>query len=363
MIGRMPWWTWVWPLLAWCVLVAVSAAELRGALAVTGEAVVLVATVFAAVWHAEVVAHRVGEPFGTLVLALAVTVIEVALIVSVMLAGKAGSETLARDAAFAVVMLILNGVVGLSLLLGGVLHREQEFQVKGASAALAVLAALVTLSLVLPNFTTSVVGPTFSPSQLAFAGTASLVLYGVFVFVQAVRHRDYFLPDAKTGIAMDEETHASPPSTGVALASLALLLVSLVAIVSLAKALTPVVDEGIAALGAPTAVVGIVIAAVVLMPEGLAALRAARVNRLQTAMNLALGSALATIGLTIPAVAVVSIVLGTPLMLGLGSKEEVLLALTLLVSVMTLGTGRTTILQGAVHLVILAAFLYLAIVP
>jgi Ca2+:H+ antiporter len=363
MIGRMPWWTWVWPLLAWCVLVAVSAAEMRGAVAIAGEAVVLVATVFAAVWHAEVVAHRVGEPFGTLVLALAVTVIEVALIVSVMLAGKIGSETLARDAAFAVVMLILNGVVGLSLLLGGVLHHEQEFQVKGASAALAVLAALVTLSLVLPNFTTSVVGPAFSPSQLAFAGTASLVLYAVFVFVQAVRHRDYFLPDPKSGVAMDEEAHAPPPSAGVALASLALLLTSLVAIVSLAKALTPAVDEGIAALGAPTAIVGIVIAAVVLMPEGLAALRAARFNRLQTAMNLALGSALATIGLTIPAVAVVSIVLGTPLTLGLGSKEEVLLALTLLVSVMTLGTGRTTVLQGAVHLVILAAFLYLAIVP
>jgi Ca2+:H+ antiporter len=226
-----------------------------------------------------------------------------------------------------------------------------------------VLAALVTLSLVLPNFATSVVGPAFSPSQLAFAGTASLVLYAVFVFVQAVRHRDYFLPGPKSGVAMDEESHAPPPSAGVALASLALLLTSLVAIVSLAKALTPAVDEGIAALGAPTAVVGIVIAAVVLMPEGLAALRAARVNRLQTAMNLALGSALATIGLTIPAVAVVSIVLGTPLTLGLGSKEEVLLALTLLVSVMTLGTGRTTVLQGAVHLVILAAFLYLAIVP
>jgi Ca2+:H+ antiporter len=362
MIGRMPWWTSVWPLLAWCVLVAVSAAEMRGAVAIAGEAVVLVATVFAAVWHAEVVAHRVGEPFGTLVLALAVTVIEVALIVSVMLAGKIGSETLARDAAFAAVMLILNGVVGLSLLLGGVLHHEQEFQVKGASAALAVLAALVTLSLVLPNFTTSVVGPAFSPSQLAFAGTVSLVLYAL-VFVQAVRHRDYFLPDPKSGVAMDEEAHAPPPSAGVALASLALLLISLVAIVSLAKALTPAVDEGIAALGAPTAIVGIVIAAVVLMPEGLAALRAARFNRLQTAMNLALGSALATIGLTIPAVAVVSIVLGTPLTLGLGSKEEVLLALTLLVSVMTLGTGRTTVLQGAVHLVILAAFLYLAIVP
>ena len=363
MKGRMPWWAWAWPLLAWGVLLATSAAALGGTLVVAADSVVLVAAVFAAVWHAEVVAHRVGEPFGTLVLALAVTVIEVALIVSVMLAGKAGSEALARDTAFAVVMLILNGLVGLSLLIGGVTHHEQEFQVRGASAALAVLAALVTLSLVLPNFTTAVAGPAFSPSQLVFAGTASLVLYGVFIFVQAVRHRDYFLPDQKNGVAMGEETHAPPPSTAAALTSLVLLLLSLVVVVGLAKALTPAVDEGIAALGAPKAVVGIIIAAVVLMPEGMAALRAAHVNRLQTAMNLALGSALATIGLTIPAVAIVSIVLGTPLTLGLESKDEVLLALTLLVSVMTLGTGRTTVLQGAVHLVILAAFLYLAIEP
>lgn len=363
MMGRMPWWAWVWPLSAWGVLAATFVGGVGGAVVIAAEAVVLVATVFAAVWHAEVVAHRVGEPFGTLVLALAVTVIEVALIVSVMLAGKAGSETLARDAAFATVMIILNGIVGLSLLLGGVLHREQEFQVKGASAAFAVLAALVTLSLVLPNFTTTAAGPAYSPSQLAFAGTVSLVLYGVFIFVQTVRHRDYFLLDPETGLAMDEEAHAPPPSGAVALASLALLLISLVAVVGLAKALTPAVDEAIAALGAPKAVVGIVIAAVVLMPEGLAALRAACANRLQTAGNLALGSALATIGLTIPAVAAVSIVLGTPLTLGVGSKEEVLLALTLLVSVMTLSTGRTTVLQGAVHLVILAAFLFLAIVP
>ena len=189
------------------------------------------------------------------------------------------------------------------------------------------------------------------------------MLYGVFIFVQTVRHRDYFLPDPETGLAADEEAHAPPPSGAAALASLALLLISLVAVVGLAKALTRAVDDGIAALGAPEAVVGIVIAAVVLMPESLAALRAARLNRLQTAMNLALGSALATIGLTIPAVAAVSIVLGTPLTLGLGSKEEVLLALTLLLAVMTLAAGRTTVLQGAVHLVILAAFLFFAIVP
>ena len=363
MIGRMPWWAWVWPLLAWGILVATFVGGAGGAIVVAAEAAVLVATVFAAVWHAEVVAHRVGEPFGTLVLALAVTVIEVALIVSVMRAGKAGSETLARDTVFATLMIILNGVVGLCLLLGGVLHREQEFQVKGASAALAVLAALVTLSLVLPNFTTTAAGPAYSQSQLVFAGTVSLVLYCVFIFVQTVRHRDYFLLDPETGLAADEEAHAPPPPGAAALASLALLLISLVAVVGLAKALTPAVDDGIAALGAPKAVVGIVIAAVVLMPESLAALRAARVNRLQTAMNLGLGSALATIGLTIPAVAAVSIMLGTPLTLGLGSKEEVLLALTLLLAVMTLAAGRTTVLQGAVHLVVLAAFLFFAIVP
>jgi Ca2+:H+ antiporter len=363
MMGRMPWWAWVWPLLAWGVLVAKFAGGAGGAVVVAVEVVVLVATVFAAVWHAEVVAHRVDEPFGSLVLALAVTVIEVALIVSVMLAGKPGGEALARDTVFATLMIILNGLVGLCLLLGGVLHREQEFQVKGASAALAVLAALVTLSLVLPNFTTTAAGPAYSPPQLVFAGAVSLVLYGVFIFVQTKRHRDYFLLDPQTGVAADEEAHAPPASGAAALASLVLLLISLVAVVGLAKALTPAVDDAITALGAPKAVVGIVIAAVVLMPESLAALRAARLNHLQTAMNLGLGSALATIGLTIPAVVAVSLVLGTPLTLGLGSKEEVLLALTLLLSVMTLAAGRTTVLQGAVHLVILAAFLFFAIVP
>jgi Ca2+:H+ antiporter len=363
MMGRMPWWAWVWPLLAWGVVIATSVAGLGGTVMIAAEAAVLVATVFAAVYHAEIVAHRVGEPFGTLVLALAVTVIEVALIVSVMLGGKAGSEALARDTVFAAVMIILNGLVGLSLLLGGVLHREQEFQAKGASAALAVLSALLTLSLVLPNFTTAAAGPVFSPSQLIFAGTASFVLYGVFVLVQTVRHREHFLPTPATSLAPDEEAHTPLPSGAAVLASLALLLISLVAVVGLAKTLTPAMAAGVSALGAPRAVVGIVIAAVVLMPEGLAALRAACVNQLQTSMNLALGSALASIGLTIPAVAAVSVVLGTPVALGLGSKEQVLLALTLLVSLMTLGTGRTTVLQGAVHLVILAAFLFLAVVP
>jgi Ca2+:H+ antiporter len=254
-------------------------------------------------------------------------------------------------------MLVCNGVVGLCLLLGSVRHHAQGFRLQGASGALAVLAALTTLTLVVPNFTTTSPGPVFTNSQLAFVGVVSLVLYGVFVFVQTVRHPGDFLQ------ATDEDGHAAVPSTRAALVSAALLVVALAAVVLLAKALSPAMEAAIAGAGAPKAVIGVVIAALVLMPEALAAVRAARADRLQTSLNLALGSALASIGLTIPAVAVVAIALGTPLTLGLDAKEEVLLGLTLLVSVLTLGTGRTTVLQGAVHLVILAAYLFLAVVP
>jgi Ca2+:H+ antiporter len=243
--------------------------------------------------------------------------------------------------------------------LGGARHHEQGFQVHGASAALAVLAALTTLTMVLPNVATSVPGPQFSTSQLVFSGIVSLVLYGSFIFIQTVRHRDYFLP-----VELDEqETHAPPPSNATAAVSGGLLVAALVAIVGLAKFLTPTLEFGVARLDVPKAVVGIIIAALVLLPEGLAALRTARANRLQTSLNLALGSALASIGLTIPVVAVVAIVLHQPLELGLGGKDQVLLALTLLVGVITLGTGRTTVLQGIVHLVIFAVFLFFAVVP
>jgi Ca2+:H+ antiporter len=223
---------------------------------------------------------------------------------------------------------------------------------------LAVLAALTTLALILPNVATTAPGPVFSTSQLIFEGIVSLVLYGSFVFIQTVRHRDYFLA-AESG----EEVHAPPPSNRAAVVSAILLLISLVAVVGLAKSLTPTIETAVARLDVPKAVVGIIIAALVLLPEGLAALGAARANRLQTSLNLALGSALASIGLTIPAVAVVSIVLNQPLELGLGAKDQVLLALTLLVGVITLGTGRTTVLQGIVHLVIFAVFLFFAMVP
>jgi Ca2+:H+ antiporter len=355
--GRAPWWAWTWPVLALAVL-GVHTTLSPGVPFAAAEAFALIATVFAAVYHAEVIAHRLGEPFGTLVLALAVTIIEVALIVSMMITGGTDTARLARDTVFAAVMIVCNGIIGLCLLAGGVRHREQSFQFQGAQAALSVLIALTTLALIFPNFTSTAAGPTFSSSQLVFAAIVSLILYGSFLFVQTVRHRDYFLP-AEGG----EETHALPPTNKIALVSAGLLLVSLVAVVALAKVLTPTLERGIAAAGAPRSVVGIAIAGLVLLPEGLAAYRAATANRLQTSMNLALGSVLATIGLTIPAVASVSMFLNRPLTLGLDAKEELLLAVTLLVCLLTIGTGRTTVLQGIVHLVLFAVFLFFAAVP
>lgn len=321
-------------------------------------AVALAFSVFSAVYHAEVVAHRLGEPFGTLVLAVAVTVIEVALIVSVLVSDPVAKAGVARDTVFAAVMIVCNGIVGICLLVGGMRHRVQDFRLEGASAALAVLAALTTLTLVVPNVTLSTPGPTYTTLQLGFVGIASLVLYCAFVFIQTIRHRDFFLPTDG-----GEDAHAAPPSVGATWASIVLLILALVAVVGLAKSLTPALETAIEASQAHKSVVGIVIAALVLTPEGLAAVRAARANRLQTSLNLALGSALATIGLTIPVVAAVSILIRQPLQLGIDSKDLVLLSLTIVLGVITLGTGRTTVLQGIVHLVVFAAFLLFAFVP
>ena len=355
--AQTPLWARVWPALA-CGTLVVTPFVGKGALVATVAAIVVFGTVFAAVYHAEVVAHRVGEPFGTLVLALAVTIIETALIVSVMISSPVEKSGLARDTVFAAVMIVCNGIVGLCLLMGGARYREQEFRIQGASAAMGVLAALTTLTLILPNFAARELGPLYSKPQLIFAGLISLVLYGSFVFVQTIRHRDYFLPGAD-----DKEEHAPPPPNKTTLESAGLLVVSLAAVVGLAKILTPTIETGIANLNMPASTVGIIIAALVLLPECVAALRAAQKNRLQTSLNLALGSALATIGLTIPAVAVVSIVLGQRLELGLDVKDQVVLALTLILGMITLGTGRTTVLQGIVHLVIFAVFVFFAVVP
>jgi len=355
-VKAIPWWSWACPILAWILLAAKTFLPVEGPVLLLFVAA-LGAAVFAGVHFAEVIAHKLGEPFGTLVLAVAVTIIEVALIVSVMLGGGADKAALARDTVFSAVMIVCAGVVGLCLLAGASRHREQEFRVQGANGALAVLAALSVLTMVLPNYTQAP-GPTFTNSQLEFVGIVSLVLYGVFVFVQTVRHRDYFIAETE-----QDDYHLPPPSTRMALVAAGLLVLSLVAVVGLAKALSPAVEAGVAASGAPKAFVGVIIAAVVLLPESLAAVRAARLNRLQTSLNLALGSAIASIGLTIPVVAAVSVVLGQPLTLGLGPKETVLLALTLLLSTLTVATGRTSILQGAIHLTVFAVFLFFAVVP
>lgn len=356
--NSLPRWSLIAPVVGWLVLAGTLQGP--GAWYALLLAAGLLGSVLAAVHHAEVVAHRVGEPFGTLVLAVAVTVIEVALIVSLMVSGGPSTTALARDTVFAAVMIILNGIVGLCLLLGSQRHGEQSFTQTGVSASLAALAAIVTLSLVLPNYTLTTPGPVYSPVQLGFVALVSLVLYGTFVLVQTVRHRDYFLP---TEAVQDTSSHAAPPSARTGWISGSVLLVSLGGVVLLGKALAPTIEKGVAALQAPPAMVGIIIAAVVLLPEGLAAVRAARANRLQTSLNLALGSALATIGLTIPAVAVVSLVTGWTLTLGIDVKSTVLLVLSFMVATLSLGTGRTTVLQGMVHLVIFAVYLLTTLVP
>jgi Ca2+:H+ antiporter len=350
-------WIWIAPLAG--ALCLVLGTVMSVPLVVLGT--VLVGVVLAAVHHAELIAHRVGEPYGSFLLALAVTVIDVGLIVTLMLQGKEGSATLASDTVFAAVMIILNGLVGACILIGALRHHEQTFQQSGVSASLATLSTLTVLTLVVPNFAVSERGPYYNESQLAFVAIVSLLLYLTFVSVQTVRHRDYFLPPQSD--EMDEDTHAPPPSTRLASISAVFLLACLVGVVLLAKALAPAIEQAVADAGAPHAVVGVLIAALVLLPESVAALRAAWAHRLQTSLNLALGSAVASIGLTIPAVAVLSLVEGLPLALGLDPREIVLLGLTLLVATSSLATGRTTVLQGMVHLVIFGVFLFTTVVP
>ncbi|PRY59166.1 calcium:proton antiporter [Glycomyces artemisiae] len=354
-------WTVIAPIVGIVVLAFTWGRESETAL-VAVAAAALMATVLAAVHHAEVVAHRVGEPYGSLVLAVAVTVIEVALIVTVMASGGHDAETLARDTVFAAVMITTNGIVGISLLIGALKYGTTLFNPEGSGAALATVATLAVLGLVLPTFTTSAPGPEYTASQLVFAAVVSIVLYGLFVFTQTVRHRDFFLPITEAG-PVTEETHADPPSGKTALLSLGMLMVALVGVVGLAKVESPAIKAGVDAAGFPASSVGVAIALLVLLPESIAAIRAARRERIQTSINLGYGSAMASIGLTIPAIAVASFFMDGPLLLGLGSTQIVLLGLTLVVSVLTVVPGRATRLQGGVHLALLAAYLFLAINP
>ncbi len=355
-------WTLLVPLLAAILLILTWGRDLPGAVVAVVTAV-LAGAVLAAVHHAEVVAHRVGEPFGSLVLAVAVTIIEVALIVTLMADGGDKSSTLARDTVFAAVMITCNGIVGLCLLVASLRHGTAVFNPEGTGAALATVATLATLSLVLPTFTTSKPGPEFSSVQLTFAALSSLILYGLFVTTQTVRHRDYFLPITRQGEVITADDHADAPSARTAGISLGLLGLALIGVVGLAKGVSPTIESGVEAAGLHHAVVGVIIALLVLLPETIAALRSARRDRVQTSLNLGLGSAIASIGLTIPAVALASVWLSGPLVLGLGSTHMVLLTLTVVVSSLTVVPGRATPLQGGVHLVLFAAYLELAINP
>ena len=358
------------PLLSWTVLAPLVALLLLlltwghhiGTWLAVVIGLVLAGAVLAAVHHAEVVAHRVGEPFGSLLLAVAVTVIEVGLIVTLMISGDSNTASLARDTVFAAVMITTNGIVGVSLLLGAIRNGVARFHPEGSGAALATVTALSALALVLPTFTTSAKGPRFSGSQLTFAALASLALYGMFVLTQTGRHRDFFLPVEGAGDP-DAEVHSPPVGNRTAVISLVLLMVALIDVVGLAKVESHTIESAVDAVGFPPSFVGVVIALLVLAPETLAAARASRRQRVQISLNLAYGSAMASIGLTIPAIAVASIWLSGPLLLGLGSTQLVLLTLTVLVSILTVVPGRATRLQGGVHLVLLAAFVFLAINP
>lgn len=340
-------------LLAWVTIghsTSLAAAGVIGAL--------MLGSVIVAVRHAEVVAHRLGEPFGTLVLTLSVTIIEVSLIVSMMVSGDP-NPTLVRDTVQAVVILVLHGVAGLCIVAGTLRHREQEFSTAGASAFLTVLVPMIVLVLVLPNYTTSVPGPYYSRPQLFFVACVCLVLYGVFLFVQTVRHKDYFLArDPAPDVAAD----AIAPASIVWVAS-GLLIASLAGVVLLAESLAVFIERGIAASGAPAKLAGVIVATIVLLPETMAAFKAARRNRLQTSINLALGSTVSSVGLTVPVVAMLSLWLGHPLALGTDAGSTVLLALSFVMAMLTYGQGRTNLLSGIVHLVLLACYVFLIFDP
>lgn len=356
---RVPW-TLVVPALALVALAATWGSK-PGNVALALLACLLAAAVLASVHHAEVVAHRVGEPLGSLVLAVAVTVIEVGLIVVLMAAGGSETDTLARDTVFAAAMITSNGIVGLCLVIATLRERVATFNAEGTATAFATVITLATLCLVLPTFTTSASGPEFSATQLAFAGIASVALYALFVFVQTVRHRDFFL--ATEDAPGSDEEHGQLPADRAAALSLVVLVLSLVAVIGLAKLESPAIENAVDAVGAPQSAVGVLIALLVLLPETLAALRNARRGRLQTSFNLAYGSAVASIGLTIPAVALASIWLDGSLVLGLSSTQIVLLVLTAGVGALTILPGRATLQEGGVHLVIFGSFLLLAVNP
>ncbi|MEZ5862033.1 MAG: hypothetical protein R3D28_24200 [Geminicoccaceae bacterium] len=317
---------------------------------------------FGVVRHADSLADLLGEPYGTLILTLSVISIEVSLMAAIMLTGEA-NPTLARDTMLAVIMIVLNALVGISLLIGGLRHGEQEFNLQGARAFLAVLIPLATMTLILPRFTKSTDAATLSTTQEILFGAITIALYGIFLAVQTGRHRGFFMQPGPAGKrAADAGGHGHGPVRSVPFHA-ALLVLTMLPIVLLSKKLALLVDFGIATLAAPVALGGVLVAILVLAPEGLAAVHAARANQVQRSVNICLGSALATIGLTVPAVLLISLVTGEIVVLGLEEVEIVLLLLTLVLSMLTFGAVRTNMLQGVVHLVIFLVYLVLVFNP
>ncbi len=326
---------------------------------------VMVWAAFSVVRHADALADLVGEPYGTLILTLAVTGIEASLIASIMLTG-ASQPTMARDTMFAVLMIVLTGLVGLALILGGLRHREQDYNLQGARAFLAVLLPLAVCSLILPRFTVSTESPSFSPEQAIFLAVLTVLLYAVFLAIQTVRHRGFFQQPPRAEdrelIGKDPDGHSHGPIRPAPYHAI-MLVATLVPIVLLSKRLAGIVDFGIVEIGAPAALGGIIIALLVLAPESMAALRAAKANQLQRSINLLLGAAVATIGLTLPAVLIIGLIYNQEVTLGLDDASIVLLSLTLVICTLTFGGVRTSLLQGAVHFVLFLVFLMLVFSP
>lgn len=326
------------------------------------SALFLALNISSAVHNAELIAKRIGPSLGTLVLALSVTIIEVALIINLMKSNPSTAPTLARDTVFAAIMIVTNGIAGISILLGGLKHKELGFQSLGTSSLMAVLTTLSVITMVLPNYTITTPGPTYSSAQLIFVSVFSLLIYFSLVWGQTRSHKDYFEAISSDQFQKLEETEYVP-TKAKAIVSFIALFISLIVVVGLAKVLSPSISLAISSIGAPQTTVGIVVALLVLAPETFAALNSARANQLQTSFNLALGSGAASIALTIPVVTIYSIMTNQSLSLGLDSKSIAFLALTFIAGSFTFGSGKTTIMHGFVHLIILMSYLVFSFIP
>lgn len=326
--------------------------------------VLLIFSVMSAVHHSEIVAHRTNEPYGTIILAVSITIIEVAIIISLMISGGEEYATFARDTVYAAVMLILTGIMGLCLFIGGRKYHTQTFSSDSVRLALVCLISIVAFTMIIPNFTQTQEGPYYARPQILFEFFGCLIIYSAFIMAQTQTHRDYFLViEESSEEGNNKDTPHHDISNAALVTSLIFLLISLAVVVVLAKTLSHPMEDAIVHLGLPKSLVGIIIAAIILLPEGIAAVTAARRNRIQTSLNLALGSALASIGLTIPVVSLASYLYDFPLVLGLETMPIILLGISIVTVILSLMGGRSNSVYGVVLLVNLAGYIFLTIIP